>query len=79
MDYSHYHLLKKDLNTCDFQNIIDNCNKNHPTLRKIKILFNQLFAYAMKLDICAKDYSKYVDISKHSNKNSDKYDRKPFS
>lgn len=63
----------------DLQGIIDNCNKNYPTLRKIKILFNQLFAYAMKHDICNKDYSKYIDIAKHSNKNPNKYDRKPFT
>ena len=69
----------RDLKTNDLQNIIDNCDKNYPTLRKIKILFNQLFAYAMKLDICGKDYSKYVDITKHSDKNPDKYDRKPFT
>lgn len=43
--------------------------KNYPTLKNIKILFNQLYKYAMKNDICNKDYSKYVDIAKYSNKN----------
>lgn len=69
----------RDLNMNDLQGIIDNCNKNYPTLRKIKILFNQLFAYAVKHDICSKDYSRYIDIAKYSNKNPDKYDRKPFT
>lgn len=69
----------RDLKTKDLQDVIDNFDKNYPTLRKIKILFNQLFAYAMKLDLCRKDYSKYVDIAKYSDKNPDKYDRKPFT
>lgn len=33
----------------------------------------------MKLDLCGKDYSKYVDIAKFSDKNPDKYDRKPYT
>lgn len=69
----------RDLKTKDLQNVIDSCGKNYPTLRKIKILFNQLYSYAMKLDICGKDYSKYVDISKYSDKNPNKYDRKAFT
>lgn len=69
----------RELKTFDLQDIIDNCDKNYPTLRKIKILFNQLYAYAMKLDLCGKDYSKYVDIAKFSDKNPDKYDRKPYT
>ena len=73
-----YEMKFRDLKTKDLQDVIDNCGKNYPTLRKIKILFNQLFAYAMKLDLCRKDYSKYVDIAKYSDKNPDRYDRKPF-
>ena len=69
----------RDLKTSDLQNVIDTCGKHYPTLRKIKILFNQMYAYAMKSDLCGKDYSKYVDIAKHSDKNPDKYDRKPFT
>ena len=69
----------RDLKTIDLQNVIDRCDKNYPTLRKIKILFNQLYSYAMKTDLCGKDYSKYVDIAKYSKKNPDKYDRKPFT
>lgn len=69
----------RELKTTDLQDIIHHCNKNYPTLRKMKILFNQLYAYAMATDLCRKDYSKYVDISKFSDKNPDKYDRKPLT
>ena len=69
----------RELKTADLQLIIDTCDKNYPTLRKIKILFNQLYSYGMKLDICGKDYSKYIDISKHNKKNPNQLNRKPFT
>lgn len=69
----------RDLKTSDLQNVIDTCGKHYPTLRKIKILFNQMYAYAMKSDLCGKDYSKYVDIAKHSDDNPDKYHRERFT
>ena len=69
----------RELKTSDLQKVIDTCEKNYPTLKNIKILFNQLYKYAMKNDICNKDYSKYVDIAKYSNKNPNSVERKPFT
>lgn len=69
----------KDIRLNDLQYVIDSCNKNYPTLRKIRILFNQLYEYAMKNEICFKDYSKFVDIAKFKDKNPNKYDRKKFT
>lgn len=74
-----YEYKFRDLKTNDLQKVIDTCGKHYPTLRKIKILFNQMYAYAMKLDLCGKDYSKYVDITKHSDDNPDKYNRERFT
>ena len=65
----------KDIRVKDLQKIIDTCGKNYPTLRKIKVLFNQMYKYAMKYDIVTKDYSEYVDISKYNNKNPNKKER----
>lgn len=48
----------------DLQGVVDNCGKNYPTLRKLKVLFSQMYEYAMKYEICMKDYSEYVDITK---------------
>jgi len=59
-----------DIKKAHLQSVIDNCGKNHPTLRKLKVLFNQLFRYALENDICAKDYSEFVDITKHKEKQS---------
>lgn len=69
----------RDLKTQDLQKVIDTCGKNYPTLKNIKILFNQLFAYAMKNELCAKDISKYVDISKYSDKNPNRLIREVFT
>lgn len=69
----------KDLRTNDLQHVIDTCGKNYPTLRKLKVLLNQLFDYAMKHDICAKDYSQYVDILKFKDKNPNQKSRDRLS
>ncbi len=69
----------RELKVRDLQRVIDYSGKNIATLKKIRILFNQLYAYAIQNDICNKDYSKYVDLSKKRDQNPNKYDRQPFS
>ena len=59
-----------DLRLIHLQTVVDTCGKNYPTLRKLKNLFNQLFEYAMKHDVCEKDYSQFVDIARHKNPNA---------
>lgn len=69
----------KDIKLDDLQFCIDTCGANYPTLKKIKILFNQLYKYALARDMVDKDYSKYVDIKKYADKNPNKFDRNAFS
>ena len=69
----------KELKLKDLQSVIDTCGKNYPTLRKLKVLLNQMYEYAMKYELCNKDYSQYIDILKFKNKNPNKTDRKPFT
>ena len=73
-----YNKVFKDIKLADLQNVVDTCGKNYPTLRKIKVLFSQLYEYAMKNEICNKDYSDYVDIAQYRDKNPNKYDRNKF-
>ena len=63
----------------DLQQVIDHCGKNYPTLKKIRVLFNQLYSYAMKHEIVSKDYSAYVNISKYKDRNPNKNIRSCFS
>ena len=74
-----YNKVFKDLKLVDLQNVIDTCGKNFPTLKKIKVLFNQLYDYALKNDICNKDYSSYVDVIQYKDRNPNKFDRNKFS
>ena len=75
---SLYHKIFKDLKLADLQTVIDTCGKNYPTLRKIKVLFNQLYDFAIKNDICNKDYSSFVDVVQYKDRNPNKYDRNKF-
>ena len=43
------------------------------------MLFGQLYDYAMKNDICNKNYSEFVDITKYKNRNPNKMDRNKFT
>lgn len=72
-------LVFADIRLNHLQGVIDNCGKNYPTLRKVKVLFNSMYGWAMKHDICAKDYSEFVDISQYKDKNPNKIDRFPFT
>lgn len=74
-----YNKVFRDMKLVDLQTVVDTCGKNYPTLKKLKSLFSQLYEYAMKNDICSKDYSEFVDIVKYKDKNPDKRDRKKFT
>ena len=50
-----------------------------PTLKKIKILFNQLYEFALKNDICNKDYSTFVEITQYKDRNPNKHTRTKFT
>lgn len=55
----------------ELQSIITNIrNKNigYPTQKKVKVLFMQLYAYAMKHDYADKDYSTYVELDLNNKK-----------
>lgn len=69
----------RDIRLKDLQYVVDTCGKNYPTLRKLAVLFNQVYDYAMKNELCSKDYSAFVDILKFKDKNPNKLERKRFS
>jgi integrase len=70
-----YDMRFADIKTDHMQAVIDKSGKNYPMLKKIKILYNQMFRYAMERDIVAKDYSKFIDIGKNTLGTS----RRPFT
>lgn len=68
----------QDIKTTHLQDVADNCGKNYPSLRKLKVLFGQIFEYAMQNDIVDKNYAKFVKLKKDEDE-SYKIDRTPFT
>ena len=57
------------------QSVIDQCERGHGTLKKVKVLFNQLYKHALENDIVMKDYSKFVEVGHNESEST----RKPFT
>ncbi len=74
-----YNKVFKEIRLADLQYVVDTCEKNYPTLRKLKVLFGQLYEYALKNDVCNKNYAEFVDIAKFRDRNPNKRDRNKFS
>lgn len=74
-----YNMRFCDIKLDHLQAVVDQSGKNYPTLRKLKVLFGQLFEYAVVHEIIPKDRDmvQYLDISRSGNPNSVK--RSPFS
>lgn len=58
-----YNLPFKELKTAHLQSIVDE-NKTASYVASFKVFFSQLYAYALKHDICDKNYSEFIDIPK---------------
>lgn len=76
---SLYDMKFIDIKLSHLQKVVDISGKNYPTLRKLKVLFKQLFDYAVMHEIISKDRHivEYVSIKNAGNPNA--YNRKPFS
>lgn len=74
-----YKMRFTDIRLAHLQGVIDTCGKNYPTLRKLKALFSQLYKFAMRNDLCGKDYAQHIDIKQYYDKNPNALNRKPFT
>lgn len=63
---SLYDMKMTDIRLLHLQNVVDNSGKNYPILKKLKIMFNQLFDYAVQNEIIGKDKHivEYLNIGK---------------
>ena len=61
-----YDMKFADIKLTHLQGIVDKANKNYPALKKLKILFNQLFDFAVMNEIITKDRHivEYLNIGK---------------
>jgi integrase len=60
-----YKLKFADLRKTHLQGAIDACNTGFSTKKNIKILFNQLYKFALENDIVQKDYSVFCSAGKY--------------
>ena len=58
-----YGKIFSELRLQDLQSVIDNSNKNYPTLKKIYVLFKLMYEYVMKYDLVGKNCTQYVDLT----------------
>lgn len=73
------HKLKfAQIRLTQLQDIIDTCGKNHPSLIRVKVLYNQLYICAIQNDICQRNYTPFVDIAKYRKRNKQEV-HKPFN
>lgn len=75
---SLYNMRFADIRKSHLQTVIDTCNKPYGIIRKLKVLFNQLYKYAMENDLVEKDYAAFVEITHLKNTKSTN-PRVPFS
>lgn len=57
-----------EIRTAQYQAVFDNCTKSYSYISTMKTLLGLLYAYAMENDICYKDYSKFIKISRKEKK-----------
>lgn len=67
-----------DIKAAHLQEVADTCGKNYPTLKKLKVLFGQIYQYALQNDIVNKNYAEFVKLKKDEDE-SYKIDRAPFT
>jgi integrase len=67
-----------DIKTVHLQDVVDTCGKNYPMLRRLKVLYNQIYSYAMANDIVDKNYAEFVEIKQHDTDDK-KTVRTPFT
>jgi integrase len=68
---SLYDMKFADIKLLHLQSVSDKSGKNYPTRKKLKILFNQLFDYAVKNEVITKERHivEYLDIGKEEKSN----------
>ena len=68
-----------ELRLAGLQKAVDVSGKNIGTLQQIKDLIRQLYKYALKNDICTKDYSSFIDLSLHKDKTNSSDGHRAFT
>lgn len=63
----------KDIKVVDLQDVVDKKGTSYYTKRDIKVLFNQMWKYAMQNDFCDKNYASYIELPPFEKSNKDAF------
>lgn len=74
-----HHEIFANIDLAMLQELIDYSGKNYPTLRKVKLLLTQMYDYAIKNDLCLKNYAKGISIRQYTAKRIPSYKREKIS
>lgn len=74
-----YDMRFVDIKLSHLQRVADDSGKNYPTIRKLKVLFGQLFDYAVMNEIITKERHIVEYLNIKDAKNPNKNDRTPFT
>lgn len=69
----------RKLRRADLQNAIDTCGREYPTLEMICVVIRAVYKFAMQNDVIDRDYSRFVDISRHRPEEEPEPMHHPFS
>lgn len=67
-----YDVVFSSIQENQLQKVLDNSGKNYPTVRKIQLMFSQLYKFAMKNEICKNDLSLKLNTQKFKDRKWDK-------
>ena len=56
----------RDIRTAQLEQVMTDSGKNLPTLKNVKLLYNQLYKTALRYDIVVKDYAKQIDMNAYA-------------
>lgn len=68
----------RELKLSHLQDVITHSDKGYPSLLRIRGLYIQLYDYAIKHDICARDYSRYVTVPKKQDNAHKRFPHRKF-
>lgn len=71
-----YHMRMKDIRTNHLEDAIKNANVGQSTKQRMKSLYNMIYKYCLKYDICDKDYAALCESVKRT---SPSIERVPYS
>ncbi|MBS5113477.1 MAG: site-specific integrase [Coprobacillus cateniformis] len=74
-----YDVVFSSIQEKQLQKVLDDSGKNYPTIRKIQLMFSQLYKFALKNEICGEDLSLKLNTQKFKNKLWDKAEDKVMS